>query len=264
MDEWLAVVLLGIIEGVTEFIPVSSTGHLLLASHWIPRQSEVFNIVIQCGAALALIPLFSRKLRELVFGLREPENRDLFAKLLLAFVITGVGGLILKKLGMELPEDPAPVAWAVFLGGVAMLLVEQWIRKRPMTDQISWSLAAAIGGAQLIAAAFPGASRSGTTIVFALILGLNRARATEFSFLLGIPTLLIAGAYEIYGELRHPVPGAPPENWGLLALGTAVSAIVSFFVVKWLIRFVQSHTFYGFAIYRIAVGGLLIWYFWPA
>jgi len=264
MSSTLAVILLGIIEGVTEFIPVSSTGHLLLAENWIPRQSELFNIVIQCGAALALVPLFSRRLREMLFHLREPENRDLFSKLTLAFVITCVGAVVLKKLGMTLPHDAAPVAWATFLGGIAMLGVELWISRRSgkMADNITWGLAAAFGVAQLIAAAFPGASRSGTTIILGLALGLNRPRATEFSFLLGIPTLLSAGVYEIYGELKKH-PGAVGEDWGLLLLGTVVSAVVSFFVVKWLIRFVQGHTFYGFAVYRIALGGLMLWYFWP-
>jgi len=262
MAPWLAVIILGIIEGLTEFIPVSSTGHLLLAQEWIPRRSELFNIVIQCGAALALIPLFARRLRELLFHLDNPANRDLFAKLTAAFVITGIGGLALKKMGLELPEEAAPVAWAVFLGGIVILAVERWVRTRNLSDDITWTIAIGVGLAQLVAAVFPGASRSGTTIVLALILGLNRSRATEFSFLLGIPTLLAAGGLEIFGELRKA--NGPQEDWGLLLLGTVVSAIVSFIVVKWLIRFVQSHTFEGFALYRILVGGVLIWYFWPA
>ncbi len=261
MDSWLVVVILGIIEGITEFIPVSSTGHLLLAQQWLPARSDLFNIVIQCGAAVALVPLFSKRLKEMLFGWREPANRDLLFKLSGAFILTGVGGLILKKLGMELPDEPLPVAWAVFIGGIAMLGVERWIRKRPQSDDITWTIAIIVGVAQLLAAIFPGLSRSGSTIVFALILGLTRTRATEFSFLLGIPTLLAAGALEIFGELRKGE--AMQEDWGLLALGTVVSAVVSFIVVRWLIRFVQSHTFNGFAIYRVVVGAVLLLYFWP-
>ncbi|MEI6351881.1 MAG: undecaprenyl-diphosphate phosphatase [Verrucomicrobiota bacterium] len=262
MTPWLVVVLLGLIEGLTEFIPVSSTGHLLLAEQWLPKQSEVFNIVIQCGAALALVPLFSRRLREILFGLHEPENRDLFAKLAVAFLITGVGGVALKHFGLRLPDTAAPVAWATLLGGVIMLGVERWIKGRSLPDDITWGIAIAVGLAQLIAAAFPGSSRSGTTIIMALMLGLNRPRATEFSFLLGIPTLLAAGAFELHHELKNAAPNGAHESWTLLLLGTVVSAVVAFVVVKWLIRFVQHHTFNSFAIYRILLGAGMLLYFW--
>jgi len=263
MTSWFVVVLLGIIEGLTEFIPVSSTGHLLLAEQWLPKQSELFNVVIQCGAMLALLPIFSRRLREMAFQLHEPENRDLLTKLAAAFLITGVGGLLLKKLGFVLPHDPMPIAWATFLGGFVIFGVERWIKGRDLPDRITWTIAIAFGVAQLIAAVFPGASRSGTTIMMALAIGLNRPRATEFSFLLGIPTMLAAGLFEIHHELKHAGAGVPHESWGLLLLGTVVSAVVSFVVVKWLIRFVQHHTFNGFAAYRIAMGGAMLWYFWP-
>ena len=262
MASWLVVVLLGFVEGLTEFIPVSSTGHLLLAEQWLPPQSELFNVVIQCGAALALVPPFSRRLREMLFHLHEPENRDLLMKLAVAFGITGVGGLLLKKLGLTLPHTATPVAWATLIGGVVMILVERWIRGRDLKDEITWAVAVAVGFSQLIAAAFPGSSRSGTTIIMALILGLNRPKATEFSFLLGIPTLLAAGVFEIHHELHHP-PAGGHESWWLLLLGTVVSAVVAFGVVKWLIGFVQHHTFNGFAIYRIVLGVGMLWYFWP-
>ncbi len=264
MHTWIVVVLLGIIEGLTEFIPVSSTGHLLLAEQWLPKQSELFNIVIQCGAMLALLPIFSKKLRKMAFQLHEPENRDLLTKLAVAFAITGAGGLLLKKLGFVLPHDPMPIAWATFIGGFVILGVERWIKGHALPDEITWTLAIAFGCAQLIAAAFPGASRSGTTIMMALALGLNRPRATEFSFLLGIPTMFAAGMFEIHHELNHAEAGtvAPHENWGLLLLGTLVAAVVAFVVVKWLIRFVQSHTFQGFAAYRILMGAGMLWYFW--
>ena len=262
---WLVVVLLGIIEGLTEFIPVSSTGHLLLAEQWLHPRSELFNVVIQSGAMLALFPIFSKRLREMAFQFQEPETRDLLTKLTAAFVITGAGGLLLKKLGFVLPHDPMPSAWATFVGGFVILAVERWIKGRDLPDQITWTVAIAFGVAQLIAATFPGSSRSGTTIIMALAIGLNRPRATEFSFLLGIPTMLAAGLFEIHHELKHPDLGAgvPHESWGLILLGTAISAVVAFVVVKWLIRFVQHHTFNGFAAYRILMGAAMLWYFWP-
>lgn len=263
MTSWLVVVLLGIIEGLTEFIPVSSTGHLLLAEQWLPRQSELFNVVIQSGAMLALLPIFSRRLREMAFHLHEPENRDLLTKLAAAFLITGVGGFLLKKLGFALPHDPMPIAWATFIGGFVILGVERWVNGRYLPDRITWAVAIAVGVAQLIAAIFPGSSRSGTTIMMALLIGLNRPRSTEFSFLLGIPTMLAAGLFEIHHELKNIPAGAPHEHWGLLLLGTAVSAVVAFVVVKWLIRFVQHNTFNGFAVYRIIMGAGMLWYFWP-
>ena len=263
MTPWLVVVILGIIEGLTEFIPVSSTGHLLLAEQWLPAQSELFNVVIQCGAMLALLPIFSKRLREMAFQLHEPENRDLLTKLAVAFVITGVGGLLMKKLGFVLPHDSMPIAWATFVGGFVILGIERWIKGRDLPDQITWTIAIAVGVAQLIAATFPGASRSGSTIMMALVIGLNRPRATEFSFLLGIPTMFAAGLFEIHHELKHAGVGAPKESWGLILLGTAVSAVVAFVVVKWLIHFVQHHTFKGFAAYRIVMGAAMLWYFWP-
>jgi len=263
MAPWLVVVLLGFIEGLTEFIPVSSTGHLLLAEQWLPKQSELFNVVIQSGAMLALLPIFSRRLREMAFHLHEPENRDLFVKLAAAFLITAVGGLLMKKLGFMLPHDPLPIAWATLIGGFVILGVERWIKGRELPDKITWGIVIAVGVGQLIAASLPGASRSGTTIIMALLIGLNRPRATEFSFLIGIPTMFAAGAFEIHHELTHATVGAPHESWGLVLLGTAVSAVVAFVVVKWLIRFVQGHTFNGFAIYRLIMGAGMLLYFWP-
>jgi undecaprenyl-diphosphatase len=134
-------------------------------------------------------------------------------------------------------------------------VVERWLRGRPLHDNVTWSIALAVGFGQLVAIIFPGASRSGTTILLALLLGLNRPAATEFSFLVSIPTMLAAGGLEMFKALRDP---ASAENWSMLALATVVSAIVSFAAVKWLLRFVQSHTFVGFGWYRIVAGGFLL------
>src|SRR5262245_30539187 len=130
MADWLGVVLLGLIEGVTEFLPVSSTGHLLLVenNHWVPRQSDMFNVVIQSGAVLALIPLFGRRIWELVTRAADPAARGYILKLAVAFAITGAGGLVAKRLGFALPKDAAPVAWATLIGGLVILAVERWLR----------------------------------------------------------------------------------------------------------------------------------------
>ena len=255
MPDWLVVIILGIIEGITEFLPVSSTGHLLLAEHWLPRQSQLFNVIIQCAAVVAVLPLFRGRLQQLVFKWSDPATRDYFTKLLVAFAITGCGGLILKKMKFELPKEITPVALALLVGGVCFLLVERWLRARPMTDHVTWAVALAVGLGQLIAIVFPGASRSGTTIVLALLLGLSRPAATEFSFLVSIPTMLAAGGLELAKAGRA---GGTQENWPLLVLATVVSAAISFAAVKWLLRFVQTHTFVGFGWYRIVLGAVLL------
>jgi undecaprenyl-diphosphatase len=258
MPDWIAAVVLGVIEGITEFIPVSSTGHLLLAEHALGRQqSDLFNIVIQCGAVVAVLPLFPARLRQFVFQWREPATRDYLWKILVGFGLTGAAGLVLDKLGFKLPEDPLPVAVALLVGGLLFVGVERWLRGRPLCAEITWTVVLAVAVGQLIAGVFPGTSRSGSTILLALMLGLARPAATEFSFLVGIPTMLAAGGWKILKTLRHPA-AAPPENWELLLLSAGVAAIVSFFAVKWLLRYVQTHTFSAFGWYRIAVGILIL------
>jgi undecaprenyl-diphosphatase len=260
MSAWLVVVILGIIEGVTEFIPVSSTGHLLIAEHWLPRQSDLFNVVVQSGAVLAVLPLFTERLKMLAHW-RDRKSQALIARIIVAFLITAVGGILLDRLGFKLPEETAPVAWALIVGGVLFIGIEWWLRGRVLRDEITWATAIVVGAAQLVAAIFPGTSRSGATIVVALLLGTNRVISTEFSFLVGIPTLLAAAALKIFKQLAghdaHPIA----ENWALLVVATLVAAIVSFIAVKWLLRYVQSHTFVGFGWYRIALGILLLVFF---
>jgi len=254
MPDWIVAVILGIIEGITEFIPVSSTGHLLIAEHWLPRQTDLFNIVIQCGAVVAVIPLFHKRFHQFIFQWREKSTQDYLLKICVAFVITGAIGFVLDKKGLKLPETLLPIAIAVLAGGIAFIAVEAWLRGKKLRDEITWPVAIAVGLGQLLAAVFPGTSRSGATIVLALLLGLNRPLATEFSFLVGIPTMLAAGGLKIFKALHHPLPGAPHENWSMLILCTIVSAIVSFIAVKWLLRYVQNHTFKLFGWYRIALG----------
>jgi len=258
LPHWLVVVILGIVEGVTEFIPVSSTGHLLIVEHWLgSRQTDLFNVVIQCGAVLAVLPLFQERIAMLVRW-REAASRDLNFKILAAFLITVGGGLVIDKMGIELPETVTPVAAALIIGGILFIVVEWLIKDRSLADAISWPVAIVVALGQLVAAVFPGSSRSGATILFAMILGANRVVATEFSFLVGIPTLLAAGGYKILKALK----AGEREDWGLLFVGAIVAAVVSFIAVKWLLRYVQSHTFASFGIYRIVLGLLLIWILW--
>ncbi len=253
MPEWISITLLGIIEGITEFIPVSSTGHLLLAEHWLPRQSDLFNIVIQSGAVIAVIPLFRERFHQFLFRWREPATRDYLLKILAAFCITGAIGFLLDKGGFKLPEKLIPVATALFAGGVLFIVVERWLRGKTLSERISWPVVVAVGLGQIFAGVFPGTSRSGATILLALMLGLNRSLATEFSFLVGIPTMLAAGGIKIYKALYHAPASAPAEPWDLLLLGTLVSAAVSFIAVTWMLRYVQTHTFAAFGWYRIAL-----------
>jgi len=213
--------------------------------------------VIQCGAVLAVVVIFTARVKQLLFHWREPANLDYLGKLMVAFVITGIGGVLLEKGGFRLSDkDAAAVAWATLVGGVAILVIEQWLRGKPAQNDISWVIAVAVGLTQLVAAAFPGTSRSGITILAALALGSNRIVATEFSFLLGIPTLLAAGGLKIVSAIRHPA--AEPTDWGMLLLGTLAAAVIAFAVVQWLLRFVRSHTFVGFGWYRIALGVLIL------
>lgn len=257
MTAWLDVVILGLIEGITEFLPISSTGHLLIAEQWLAhRQSDAFLVIIQGGAAAAVLLVFKDRLSELLRGWRTPGARDYLLKLAAAFAITAAGGLALKALDFALPETATPVGVALVVGGVLFLAIERWLRGRAAGGTITWAMAVAIGLAQLVAAVFPGTSRSGATILIALAMGLSRPIAVEFTFLLGVPTLLAAGALKVVSHLRHP--GAETLDWDLLTLGIIVSAVTAFAAVRWLLRYVRSHTFEGFGWYRIAAGAAVL------
>jgi undecaprenyl-diphosphatase len=258
MPLWFIVAILGVVEGITEFLPVSSTGHLLIAERWLhTHQTDLFNIVIQSGAVLAVLPLFPDRLRQFFFNFRARATQLYAGKILLAFVITGTGGFILDKKGFKLPDELKPIAIALFVGGLGFVVVEAWLRGRSLGDEVTWTMALAVGIGQLIAAVFPGASRSGVTILMCLILGLSRPAATEFCFLVGIPTMLAASGWKIFKALHHPLPGTSPENWSMVLLGFVVSAIVSFIAVRWLLRYIQTHTFVIFGWYRIALAALI-------
>ena len=258
MPDWLTSILLGIIEGITEFLPISSTGHLLIPQQlgWLEKQSDVFNIAIQSGAVIAVLFNFTDRVKQLIFQWHKPEPRDYSAKLLVAFCITGFGGLIIDKLGFELPENVLPVAVALLVGGIFFILVERRIGNSSELCNVTWKIAVAIGFGQLLAAVFPGASRSGSTILIALLMGLKRVPAIEFTFLLGVPTLLAAGAYKVLQKLNSSE--GINEDWSQLALATLISAVTAFISVKWLLRYIESNTFVAFGWYRIAIGLILL------
>ena len=256
MSDTINTVALGIIEGITEFLPISSTGHLLIAEHWLGERSEFFNVAIQAGAILAIVLIYWRRLVGLLTRFDNPENRDYLFKLIVCFVITSVGGLAAVKLGFKLPEKVLPVAIAELVGGVLILAIEAYIAKKPPSTQVTWNVAIWVGIFQFLAGVFPGTSRSAATIFAAMVAGLTlRPAATEFAFLVGIPTMFAATGYE-YMKARHG--GGAPEDWNGIVIGFVVSGVVAFIAVKWLLRYVQSHRFTLFAWYRIALGVALL------
>lgn len=257
-DLWQTVAL-GIIEGITEFLPVSSTGHLLIAEHWLGERSELFNVAIQAGAILAVVLIYWQRLRTLFTGLREHANRDYLAKLALAFLITAAGGFIATRHGFKLSETVIPIALALIIGGVIILAIERLIAGRPPVSSVTWNVAFWVGACQILAAIFPGTSRSAATIFAAMLAGLTaRPAATEFAFLVGIPTMFAATGYELVKTRGE----AGAEDWTALTIGFVVSGVVAFIAVKWLLRYIQTHRFTLFAWYRILFGGALLLAFW--
>jgi undecaprenyl-diphosphatase len=257
VTDLLHVILLGIIEGITEFLPISSTGHLLIAERWLGARSDLFNIGIQAGAILAVTLIYWKRIWELLTQWRNPENREYLLKLIAAFLITAVLGLIAVKNGFTLPETVTPIAWALVIGGFWMLAAEQFAARKPDRRKITWTVAILVGIAQMIAGIFPGTSRSAATIFAAMLFGTsNRESATEFAFLVGIPTMYAATGYELLKVLHGGA--AVHEDWTALGVGFVVSAIVAFIAVKWLLGYIRTHRFTPFAIYRIVFGIALL------
>lgn len=257
MSDLLSALLLGILEGLTEFLPISSTGHLLIAQHWLGARSDFFNIIIQAGAILAVTLALRQQLWTLATGLGQRENRDYVLKVIVAFLITALVGLPVRLAGWTLPETVTPVAWAVIIGGVWMLVAEYFSERLPDRDTITWKVVIAVGLAQVVAGVFPGTSRSAAAIFIAMLLGLSRrSAAAEFVFMVGIPTMFAASGYaflELYrhGELAN-------QNWGDVTVAFLAAVITGFLVVKWLLGYIKRHRFTWFAIYRIAVGAALL------
>jgi undecaprenyl-diphosphatase len=260
VSDILTVILLGIVEGVTEFLPVSSTGHLILAAKLLGfdgRASGTFEIVIQLGAILAIVVLYWRRFVGVAagFAARQPSAWLFARNIALGFLPSAVVGVLVYKAVKALLENSTVVALALIGGGVAILVIERLVRE-PHTHQVEtmrWPTALGIGAIQCLSM-IPGVSRSGATIMGALSLGVERRAAAEFSFFLAIPTMLAASAYDLL-----KTGGALGEGeWLSIAIGFVVSFIVALVVVRWFIAIVTRHGFAPFAWYRIVAGTLAL------
>lgn len=264
MSHILTVILLGIVEGLTEFLPVSSTGHLILASELLGYDASVwamFNVVIQLGAILAVIVLYWRTFWAVAMGLlkAEPVSWRFLRNLVIAFIPAAVIGLALHDHIEALLGAPRVVAVALIVGGIAILVIERLVRETSIVGiaEIPILRVIGIGFIQCIAM-IPGVSRSGATIMGALSLGVERRTAAEFSFFLAIPTMLGATTLELLKKGDQVATAA--VSWGDIALGFIVSFIVALLVIKWFVGIVSRHGFAPFAWYRIVAGAAaLIW-----
>ncbi len=265
MSELLTVILLGIVEGITEFLPVSSTGHLILATRLLGYDAgrwEVFNVVIQLGAILAIVVLYWRTFWAVGMGLirREPKSWLFLRNLVVAFIPAAVIGLALHHYIEALLGNAEVVAIALVVGGFAILAVERFAPRSDISGVADIPLRTVVGiGLLQCLAMIPGVSRSGATILGALALGVERRTAAEFSFFLAIPTMLGASGLEL---MKNHAALTSGEGVGLLsiAIGALVSFVVALLVVKWFVGIVTKHGFVPFARYRIAAGSAaLVW-----
>ena len=260
MDLMLTAILLGIVEGLTEFVPVSSTGHLILASELFGYDAHtwaVFNVVIQLGAILAVVVLYWRTFWAVGMGLLrlEPLSIRFVANLLIAFIPSVVLGLLFKDQIDVMLGSPRIVAWALIAGGIAILAVERFARPGEYLGlgQLPMHQALGVGVLQCLAM-IPGVSRSGATIMGALAMGIERRTAAEFSFFLAIPTMLGASALELW-DFRHELAaGTGPVGWSHIAVGFVVAFVVALAVIKAFVAYVSRSGFAPFAWYRIVAG----------
>ena len=261
MDLWtgLQAVILGIVEGLTEFLPISSTGHQIVVADLINFGGEramAFNIIIQLGAILAVVWEFRRKIFDVVVGLpKERQAQRFTANLLIAFMPAVVLGVLFADLIHEYLFNPITVATALVIGGVIMLWAErrEHVIKVEQVDDMHWSDALKIGFAQCLAM-IPGTSRSGSTIIGGLLFGLSRKAATEFSFFLAMPTMVGAAVYSGYKYRDLFQPGDFP----VFAIGFVVSFIFAMIAVRGLLRFIANHSYAMFAWYRIVFGLIIL------
>lgn len=260
MDINLTAIVLGIVEGLTEFLPVSSTGHLVLATDLLGydlKDWEVFNIVIQLPAILAVVVVYWRTFVDVFTGAlrRETESLHFIRNVLIAFIPAAVLGVLLKKRIDLLLESPAVVAVALIAGGIAIIAIERIARQRTYepVSALPAGRSLAIGFVQCLAM-IPGVSRSGATIMGALAMGENRKTAAEFSFFLAVPTMFGATAKQLWDN-RHAL-SAHAGQVGLtqIAIGSVVSFVVALVVIRLFIGYVSRRGFVPFAIYRIVVG----------
>ena len=248
--------LLGVVQGVTEFLPVSSTAHLLIASRLLGFQDPggVFTVMIQLGSIFAVVWLYRAKILDVVMGLpSRPEARRFAAMVLVALVPALVAGGLLSGFVTRVLYNALAVTGVTFvLGGIVILLVESRKNENVRVETaaaMTWLDALKVGIAQCFAL-IPGTSRSGATIIGGMLFGLSRKAATEFSFFLAVPTLVAAGLYDLWKH-RSLLSAADAPIFGV---GMAVSFVCAFVVIRWLIRYVATHDFKPFAWYRIAFG----------
>lgn len=266
MDMWTAVsvTLLGIVEGLTEFLPISSTGHQIIVADFLKFGGEramAFNIIIQLGAILAVVWTFSEKIFGTVSSLTtQPQARRFTANILIAFLPAVALGLLFADFIHEYLFSPVVVAVALIIGGFVMLWAEKraHVIKTYSTDDMTWADALKIGFAQCLAMV-PGTSRSGATIIGGLLFGMSRTAATEFSFFLAMPTMIGAAVYSGY-KYRYLFS---PSDLPVFALGFFISFIFAMVAVKSLLKFIANHSYTGFAWYRIAFGLFILvsWHF---
>lgn len=255
MDLYVQAVIMGAVEAATEFLPVSSTGHLILAAEVLGFKSVdngVFEVAIQAGAIAAICVLYFKKLWGVLVGLPKDRQARAFAyAVLLAFLPAAALGLVLHDFIKEVLFSPIVVCWALVVGGVAMLAAERWAPKPRIKSVESMGMFTAlkIGVIQCLAM-IPGVSRAGATILGALMLGVERKVATEFSFYLAIPTLVGASALDLW-EARDTLNG---DALVLIGIGLVTAFVVALPVVKWFVGFVSRNGFAPFAWYRIMLG----------
>lgn len=260
----VTVVLLGIVEGLTEFLPVSSTGHLILASELLGYDSQqwaMFNVVIQLGAILAVVVLYWRTFWAVAVGLLQGNavSWRFLRNLVLAFIPAAVIGLLLHDQIEAMLGSPKTVAVALIIGGIAILIIERLIRSADIVGiaEIPVVRVVGIGFIQCVSM-IPGVSRSGATIMGALALGVERRTAAEFSFFLAIPTMLGATTLELVDKRALLASGG--VNWADIMLGFVVAFVVAVLVIRWFVGIVSRHGFAPFAWYRIVAGSAaLIW-----
>ncbi len=266
MSLLITAILLGIVEGLTEFIPVSSTGHLILATEIFGYDAgtwKVFNVVIQLGAILAVVVLYWRTFWAVARGLirLDPVSIAFVRNLLIAFLPAVVIGLLAKKHINVLLGSAQVVAWALIVGGIAIIAIERVAKPGGPSGvaQLPAKTALAIGLIQCISM-IPGVSRSGATIMGALAMGVERRTAAEFSFFLAVPTMLGASALEIRENLPALMSGSGQVGWALIGVGFAVSFVVALAVIRLFVAYVSRSGFTPFGWYRIIAGAAALYF----
>jgi undecaprenyl-diphosphatase len=251
---WFDIIILGIIEGLTEFLPISSTGHLIISSKFLnlpdPELTQAFQVVIQLGAIGAILSIYSKKLF---------SNKKYIPKILTAFLPTAVIAFILKDHVEQILSNIYVVAWALILGGIVLVVSDRWQKKGNShinLESISFVSCLSIGILQCLALV-PGVSRSAATILAGRGLGLNFKDSAEFSFFLALPTLGAASAYKIY-KTPEILNG---QNWVFLVAGLFISFIVATVTVKWMLGFIEKYGMKYFGFYRIFLGFILLFIF---